>query len=91
MGPRTSSTTLLTSGSRVVAWVDGDPSRFVRLELNAEGGTGSVTLSGATEAEGTVDSLTVGDPGEITASGTVTVADDRVTEQASFDVTGNCA
>ena len=62
----------------------------VKLELDAEGGTGTIELSGGNEAEGTVDELMVGDTGEITASGELTPSDDDA-ETVSYELVGACA
>ncbi|MGI9601018.1 MAG: hypothetical protein ACR2QE_03980 [Acidimicrobiales bacterium] len=66
---------------------DEDP---IVLALEATDGNGTITLSGPTEAEGTVDEVMVGDTGEITASGQVAASDDEA-EAESYELRGNCA
>ncbi len=61
-----------------------------RLELEAEDGQGTLTLSGADEAEGTVDTARVSDTGAIVASGDIAPSDDSA-ETSSFRLEGQCA
>ncbi len=61
----------------------------VLMTMDVESGTGSIVLSGAEEAEGTVDQIMVSDTGDITASGTISAAGGS--GQDTFDLTGNCA
>ncbi len=67
-----------------------DGGDVVELELEAEDGEGTIVVSGGDEAEGTVDSVQVGDTGAITASGDLAPSDDSA-ESASFRLEGQCA
>ncbi|MDY7103218.1 MAG: hypothetical protein S0880_18705 [Actinomycetota bacterium] len=68
--------------------VTDDPDDPILLVLDAADGTGTILLSGSQEAEGTVDELTVGDTGEIDASGTIGAPDAEETD--TFELTGTC-
>ncbi len=60
------------------------------LSVEATAGTGPVMLTSADgDREGRADSVTVGDDGEFTATGPLTLADDTA-EPATFELTGNC-
>lgn len=61
------------------------------LELDATGGTGTIVFDSSDgRREGTVDSVQVGDTGNITASGSLTPADDSASP-ATFELNGSCA
>jgi hypothetical protein len=75
---------------KFVARTEDDENPIV-LSLDATGGQGTIVLSGGDEREGTVDQLMVGDRGEITASGTLNIADDSASGTSTFELTGDCA
>lgn len=61
------------------------------LEMDAAGGSGTIIFDSSDgRREGTVDSVQVGDTGNITASGTLSAADDSA-GTATFELTGSCA
>lgn len=61
------------------------------LQMDATGGSGTILYeSSEGNREGTVDSVQVGDTGNITASGSLSVADDSA-DAATFELTGQCA
>lgn len=61
------------------------------LELDASGGTGTIVFESSDgRREGTVDSVQVGDTGNITASGSLSPADDSASP-ATFELSGSCA
>lgn len=66
-----------------------DPEDPLLLSVEATDGTGTIVLSGAEEAEGTVEQIEVDDSDQITASGTMGPADDPSDD--TFELTGSCA
>ena len=60
------------------------------VDVDVSGGSGSVRLSGGTEFEGTVESVTIGDDGSVMLSGTGSPADPGASP-TTFEVSGSCA
>lgn len=60
------------------------------VSVDAEDGKGSVRVSGATEFEGKIIAVTVGDSGDVAISGEGSLADDSA-EPTSFTISGSCA
>ncbi|TIC85035.1 hypothetical protein E8D34_13205 [Nocardioides sp. GY 10113] len=60
------------------------------VTVNGVDGAGSITISGGTQFEGRIDSLMVGDAGNVAITGHGALADDAATP-TGFTIEGSCA
>jgi hypothetical protein len=63
-----------------------------RLSVTAEAtdGAGSVVISGGDQREGRIDTVTIGETGDVTLDGIVSVADDQAPNTQPFSLRANC-
>jgi len=73
-----------TESTLKVTFSDGT----TEVEVDATNGSGSVVAAG--EFEGTVESVSVGDAGDVTVSGRGSIADPGASP-TTFEITGSCA
>lgn len=60
-----------------------------QVAVDAAGGIGTVSVSGAVEFEGAVEFVEVGDAGNVTATGRGSLADPGA-QPTTFEITGSC-